>query len=1270
MAENAMSTASVGTVIALQGSAQAVFEGETRELSSNSEVFQGDTLITARGSHLEIQFQDNTSLSLGETSEININSYVYDSDVPTNSDLLLQMTKGVFRTITGEIAEQNPDNFKLKSPLATIGIRGTTVVSDVKGGVEKHGVEAIGDGHVLVVQDAMGNIQFISDPLQIIDFLENQPIQPARPLTSEEQAYFQTNAPSQNDGTPDDGAQDGTSGEDTGEEAGGGGGDDGQPGDAPDPQPNHPPQANQTTYKVLGLINYSDLSAPVFYALAGQEGRGGQGHDNPEDDAQTLFNAEVTTQPDPVPDPVPDPEPDPEPDPVVPDPHPGGGGGGGGGGGSNDLTLTGTADSDTLTGGTGNDTIWGAAGDDNLDGGPGNDRLYGECGNDKLIGGQGNDLLNGGTSTDPKLNHDIADYSDDPGFVTVNLATGTATDGWVNTDTLVNIEAVMGSNHYDAGNINLGDSLTGSPNDEGFFGTLGSDSINGGLGKDLLSYAMLSENNNGFKGVTIDLTDTSAGGDGTAIGKNNSEGILFTDKLTSIEVVAGSKYADTLKGTDNADGFFVSFGDDTIYGDADGGTDSDKDWIDYSAIDGQSDGVHTFFSAYVDLQNGWAKGKYMDGSAPTEQFTDTLDSVEDVFGSAEADTIKGSTADNWLDGRGGDDTIIVDSGNNTLVGGAGNDSITGGSGVDLITGGEGVDVLVGGLGNDKFIYDSNLTDATGSGESITGGDGTNDTIVVAGGTNAVDFSDDVITTVETLELALKEDGITTDPYAQSLTMTSDQIGSFTTINAVHNGTTGDAITLSEAMTTAMLDGTVINGGLQLNLYADADNSLTLVNGTLDGTDLLFINGANITSDYSLTFDGSAELDNTTQINVTGGAGDDNLKGGAGNDKFIYDSNFTDATGSGEYIAGKDGTDTIVVAGGTNAVDFSDDIITTVETLELTKTADGTATDDFAQALTMTSNQINGLTTINAAHTGTAGDTITLSDQMTDQMLTYGSNSSPTAINGGLQITLLDGIGSHELTINDGVLDNTDLLVINGADLTGSNCLTFDGSLQSTTGKFIVTGGGYEDSIKGGAGADTLFGGDGADTLEGGDGTDTLWGGAGADTLKGGGGIDTFQFKEYAAPDTIKDFTAGAGGDILYFDESSLGTNFSADGGPTYTTTTTGGIDINPTAFKVVGITDAITSNWDTIEDVATFINSAVDAFSMGDGSGDDTYFLINKEVTAGVFETRAYYWDGDVDTSGSVDASELDLITTLTEFGSTDISNLVDDNFQFTEVLS
>ncbi len=65
-----------------------------------------------------------------------------------------------------------------------------------------------------------------------------------------------------------------------------------------------------------------------------------------------------------------------------------------------DDDLRGRGGNDTILGGDGDDVLIGEAGADRLEGGAGADRLYGGDGDDVLIGGDGNDRLEGGPGSD------------------------------------------------------------------------------------------------------------------------------------------------------------------------------------------------------------------------------------------------------------------------------------------------------------------------------------------------------------------------------------------------------------------------------------------------------------------------------------------------------------------------------------------------------------------------------------------------------------------------------------------------------------------------------------------------------------------------------------------------------------------------------------------------------------------------------------------------------------------------------------------------------
>ena len=146
----------------------------------------------------------------------------------------------------------------------------------------------------------------------------------------------------------------------------------------------------------------------------------------------------------------------------------------------NDGTITqplkpiaGTSGDDNLTGTDANDEISSQGGNDGITGGLGNDLLKGQSGNDVLDGGAGTDTLNGGAGVDTVV------YQFDPAGVTVDLNAGAATDGYGDSDSLNNLENVIGSD--------FADNLTGNSSDNSLAGRSGDDSILGGDGADLIT---------------------------------------------------------------------------------------------------------------------------------------------------------------------------------------------------------------------------------------------------------------------------------------------------------------------------------------------------------------------------------------------------------------------------------------------------------------------------------------------------------------------------------------------------------------------------------------------------------------------------------------------------------------------------------------------------------------------------------------------------------------------------------------------------------------
>lgn len=111
------------TVAHASGVAQAVKVGDA--------VDKGDTVSAGPNSWAVLSMQDGASLTLRPNAKLRIDDYVFDVDNPKNGRSWLTLTQGALRSITGAIGRMNKDSYKLVTPTATIGIRGTDYDVDV-----------------------------------------------------------------------------------------------------------------------------------------------------------------------------------------------------------------------------------------------------------------------------------------------------------------------------------------------------------------------------------------------------------------------------------------------------------------------------------------------------------------------------------------------------------------------------------------------------------------------------------------------------------------------------------------------------------------------------------------------------------------------------------------------------------------------------------------------------------------------------------------------------------------------------------------------------------------------------------------------------------------------------------------------------------------------------------------------------------------------------------------------------------------------------------
>jgi hypothetical protein len=129
--------AAIGQVIWTKGGVQAAQTGKPpRALQRRSVLYEHDSVITSKDASGQISFIDGSVVSLNPESEFKIDEYKYKKGSPADDKSVMTLVKGGFRTITGAIPKDNPDAYKINTPVATIGVRGTqyaTVLSPTKG---------------------------------------------------------------------------------------------------------------------------------------------------------------------------------------------------------------------------------------------------------------------------------------------------------------------------------------------------------------------------------------------------------------------------------------------------------------------------------------------------------------------------------------------------------------------------------------------------------------------------------------------------------------------------------------------------------------------------------------------------------------------------------------------------------------------------------------------------------------------------------------------------------------------------------------------------------------------------------------------------------------------------------------------------------------------------------------------------------------------------------------------------------------------------------
>lgn len=124
LASSVYATELFGTVDAISGSATVSdVSGQSVHLQQDQEIFEGSTINTSSDGEIHIVTTDGGIVALRPNSVFKVDEYKADGE--DSDKVAMSLLKGALRSITGWIGKHNPAAYRLSTPNAVIGIRGT-----------------------------------------------------------------------------------------------------------------------------------------------------------------------------------------------------------------------------------------------------------------------------------------------------------------------------------------------------------------------------------------------------------------------------------------------------------------------------------------------------------------------------------------------------------------------------------------------------------------------------------------------------------------------------------------------------------------------------------------------------------------------------------------------------------------------------------------------------------------------------------------------------------------------------------------------------------------------------------------------------------------------------------------------------------------------------------------------------------------------------------------------------------------------------------------
>jgi uncharacterized protein (TIGR03032 family) len=177
----------IGKVTTATGVVEATRANGTKvTLKTGDPVYQGDILETGKNGAVGVEFADQSTFSLGDSGRMVLDEMVYDpGGRAQGNSFAMSLVQGTFSFVSGQISKTDPEAMVLNTPVATIGIRGTTIAGKVGGEGQESTLSLLPDPNgstgEIVVSNAAGTVVLNTIGATVTVVSVSQP--PPQPVT-------------------------------------------------------------------------------------------------------------------------------------------------------------------------------------------------------------------------------------------------------------------------------------------------------------------------------------------------------------------------------------------------------------------------------------------------------------------------------------------------------------------------------------------------------------------------------------------------------------------------------------------------------------------------------------------------------------------------------------------------------------------------------------------------------------------------------------------------------------------------------------------------------------------------------------------------------------------------------------------------------------------------------------------------------------------------------------------------------------------------------